>query len=513
MSESSRFAKNYFAIVLGFAVNIGLNAATMLLLGWGLSVGEFGVFSYALAIVGILSVVGQAGTSQYSVSFIPRNKHLIGDFLSAAQGLRVAAILPMLLAVVILALVTCTTTAGKETVIIMGLAMIIQLELFFIRDVFQAVEMNYLGSILLTVRACSLLAGIGIWYMAFHGPWIKLPEDSNRDLLGLAIIWVVTQVPAVILAMRMIGRRVAPLKIDWRPASWWWILKKSYLFALVSLVMVQPGTVETIILKVLKGSKNNDELGYYQVSLRLAMLTMLLAVSVSEAFRPIISRKFGESPAAFRRAIHSLHKYSFLTGVPIFLFTAVFAHDILGMLFGTKYLPATPLVQMICLANIINVTPPLWMVFHMTDLQHLSFRIGLVNLGVTVILCIILYPHIGMYGAAIATSATIVVSKLQTILYWRRHGYPMINSLLPLVSTLAVSILATGGSWLLLPYLHLAATFACFAVAVLVGTWTLAMDSSDRRAAIGVLSRAAKSRRNQAVDTLTPKESEQAEVP
>jgi len=495
MSESSRFAKNYVAMVASFTINIGLNAATMLVLGWGLTVDGFGVFSYALAIVGILSIIGQAGTNQYSISFIPRNRHLIGEFLSAAQGLRIAALGPMLLAVLVLALVTCKTTVSMEVVMIMGLAMLLQLELLFIRDLLQAVEMNYLGSFLLMVRAGALLAGIGVWYAVFHSPWAIVHSNDGLDLLSLAIIWVVSHVPAVILAMRMVGKYVSPMTINWSPASWWGILRKSYLFGMVSLVMLSAGTIETFVLNFYKEA-TNEQIAYYQVALRLAVLTMLPSLSLMEVFRPIISRKYGESPEAFKRTVHLLHKFAFTTGAPLFLFCAVFASEILGLLFRGKYQPAVPLVQIICLANLLTVAPPLWMVFHMTDLQHLSFRIGVVNTVVNIALCLLLCPRFGMYGAAWVTAAVVVVSKIQTIIYWLRHRYPVCKSPLPLLGIMAVAALACGVCWLLRPYVNIVVLFVLFAAAMLAAHWVIAMEPPERAAAMGVIQRAKEKLRN-----------------
>lgn len=474
MSETRRFTKNYVFMVLGYFMNFGIGAVTMLFIGWGLSVKDFGVFTYAVTITGLSSIIGQAGTGPYALAYVPRHRGEAASFLASSNGLRLYMALPMMLLLLGYNLASSASPMVIAAVMIIGVGAVVQLEVMFFRDFFRSVEMNPQGTMVLVFRGLCNVAGVIVWYVLFRG-----------SLMSLVVVWMASQVPAMFVGGWAIRKHICPVGLDLRPQSSWDIVKVSYMFAIVNLLILAPGTIETIMLKIFIGA-DTAQIGYFQIGIRLMGLSAVLSTNIEETFKPVVSRKFGESPEAFRATVHRVHKFCFFSGVPAYIFTAVFAQDILWCLFGTKYLPAADLLRIICLGAIIRDMPPIYMIFHMTGLQRYGFRIGAVMLALQVAVGLMLFPKFGMWGAAWSVPIVNLASKIQTVVYYWRRRYPVIASVRPLIVSAVLAAGVTGLCWLLRCWLGggwpgLVASGLTFLALVAAGHLVAVLDKDDRR--------------------------------
>ena len=81
-------------------------------------------------------------------------------------------------------------------------------------------------------------------------------------------------------------------------------------------------------------------------------------------------------------------------------------------------------MRILIAAQFFNLaTGPTGSFLNMTGLERTSFRNGIIGAALVVILSVLLIPHFGTIGAAIASAAsTVFRNSAATVAVWRRHG-------------------------------------------------------------------------------------------
>jgi PST family polysaccharide transporter len=94
------------------------------------------------------------------------------------------------------------------------------------------------------------------------------------------------------------------------------------------------------------------ELGYYTVAYRvLNAMTQILIQTSRDVALPTFSR-LQEDPERFRRALYSATQLTSALAMPMFLGMAVLSPELIRVLFGEQWLPATPIMQVLAMLGI-----------------------------------------------------------------------------------------------------------------------------------------------------------------
>lgn len=95
-------------------------------------------------------------------------------------------------------------------------------------------------------------------------------------------------------------------------------------------------------------------LGYYAIAYRvLQVMTQLLVFTTKQVALPTFSRLQTE-PERFRQAFYKATKFTSLVAFPTFLGMATLAPELVVSLFGAQWIPATPVMQVLAFAGMIN---------------------------------------------------------------------------------------------------------------------------------------------------------------
>ena len=95
-------------------------------------------------------------------------------------------------------------------------------------------------------------------------------------------------------------------------------------------------------------------LGYYTVAYRvLTIATELFTGVINSLVLPVLS-KLRDDRAAMQRAILKATRLTNATAMPIFIFIAVLAQDLLPVVFGDQWHSSIPILQALCLGGAIN---------------------------------------------------------------------------------------------------------------------------------------------------------------
>lgn len=127
-------------------------------------------------------------------------------------------------------------------------------------------------------------------------------------------------------------------------------------------------------------------LGYYAIAYRvLQVMTQLLVFTTKQVALPTFSRLKTE-PERFRQAFYKATKFTSLVAFPTFVGIIILASELVFSLLGSQWIPATPVMQVLALAGIINsISLFKGSVFMAMGKPSLQLKIGLLTTALNLI--------------------------------------------------------------------------------------------------------------------------------
>lgn len=179
------------------------------------------------------------------------------------------------------------------------------------------------------------VAGMSLAFAGF-GVWSLVVQNLANGLAGAVVLWRAS---------------------DWRPG--FRLSKKHYKELFTFGVSVAGNN----ILKVLV--RRSDDfligyflgptlLGYYTIGYRLLLVIMRLVTGIINAVAfPTFSR-LQQHPERMRRAFYNVTQYTSLLAFPVFMGLAALAPELVPALFGEKWAPSIPVMQVLALIGILQ---------------------------------------------------------------------------------------------------------------------------------------------------------------
>lgn len=168
------------------------------------------------------------------------------------------------------------------------------------------------------------------------GVWSLVGQNLVRALAGVFVLWWAS---------------------DWRPGLK--VSKKHYKELFSFGVSVTGNNFLTAIVR-----RSDDfliglflgptMLGYYTIGYRLLLVVTRLVTSITTSVVfPLFSR-IQHKPERIRRAFYNVTQYTSLLAFPVFIGMAVLASDLVLTLFGEKWAPSIPVMQILALIGILQ---------------------------------------------------------------------------------------------------------------------------------------------------------------
>ena len=285
--------------------------------------------------------------------------------------------------------------------------------------------------------AATMVGGVVGVSMAFagFGVWSLVAQSLAIGLAGAIILWRTS---------------------DWRPG--FNLSKKHYrdLFAFGAPVVGN---------NILKASFRRSDvfligyflgptlLGYYTIGYRLVLVMMRLVAGIinSVAF-PTFSR-LQRKPERMRRAFYNVTQYASLLAFPIFIGLAALAPELVPALFGEKWAPSIPVMQILALIGILQSAfvfngsvmracgKPSWQ-FGITLLTSICSVIGfllVVRLGIVAIAAS--FVIVGYLLAPISYAAVRRLIQVDFRTYLGQFAFPLFASLIMVIVILGLKYL------------------------------------------------------------------------
>lgn len=163
------------------------------------------------------------------------------------------------------------------------------------------------------------------------------------------------------------------------------------------------------------------DVGIYDVAARTATLSALVLISFAGIFSPMISSLHQQSLMGDLGYLYKdVSRWTFTGALVFFLITALLAKDIMAF-FGEDFIPGWPVIVIIAAAQLFNSSVgPTARILAMTGRQQMVMVATISSAITAIVLNLLLVPSYGIFGAAVATAAALVVSNSLSLFFVNR---------------------------------------------------------------------------------------------
>ncbi len=206
------------------------------------------------------------------------------------------------------------------------------------------------------------------------------------------------------------------------------LIKLSFPMLIASSAIAISTNLDTLMLRYFE---SDAIVGNYNAALKLAMLLSFAITSINALSAPQFSKLFHSGKIQeFRSSVQFTSKLITIAALPI-LFAVGFFPGLFLSLFGDGFENARLALQILCIGYFINAfCGPVDLLLQMVGKEKAFQWIIILSTVLNIVLNLILIPVYGLNGAAIATTISISVWNLSSLIYVRRKFGFWTNSLL-----------------------------------------------------------------------------------
>lgn len=164
------------------------------------------------------------------------------------------------------------------------------------------------------------------------------------------------------------------------------------------------------------------DVGIYNVAFRTAALSTLVLFALSGIFSPMVSSLYRRGLSQDLGYLYKdVSRWAFTGALVFFLITALLGRDIMAV-FGEDFVTGWPVIVIIAAAQLFSSSVgPTARVLAMTGHQRMVMFATLGSAAAAAVLNLALVPAFGIYGAAAATAAAMMLVNVLTLLSVRRY--------------------------------------------------------------------------------------------
>lgn len=405
-------------------IEAGLGFLTAVILGRVMGAENYGLYSYAMALAGIFTVISLLGQDKFSIREIAKF-HAKNNFLAVkTQALGATAkvmlftLVITLVAALVLAVVPFSFSSEKHNtlylaLIVFVLSVLIRLYIAFFQGIQKVITSLYPDKL---IRPLSFLLLVATAYLFvsdnLSAVWV-ISANALAALVALIALCVLWQKNTGNYGNANLNK--TQFVTGWRPAL---------PFALLAGISVVNSNVDILMLGFFV---SDADIGIYRITTRIATLVAFALTAVNTVFGPNISALFAQGNMQQLQLNASKAALASLSIALPFFCVFYFAGYWVLWLFGEDFTHGTNLLTLLSLGQLINaMAGSVGLLLMMTKHAKKAANSLLASVIVNVILNALLIPIYGVLGAAIATTASMVLLNVINV-YWVWH-YLKINS-------------------------------------------------------------------------------------
>jgi O-antigen/teichoic acid export membrane protein len=391
-STTRTVGRNVATQIAGRAGGAALGLALTAVLTRALTLDGYGSLSTALAVLGLVAVAHELGATPVASRALARDPGAAGPLLGTVAAARAVAAVPLAGAGAV-ALVAAGEGTGFALAAGGAIVLVLLGRSFESVDVVFHVAQRMARSVAASLagRAGFLGAALGL-----AGAGIRRPDPYLAAAVAGTAVSAVLRLrlagPLLASPLRFAAGRLRSLLREAAPTATAGILMAGYLHA------------DALVVRGLRGAR---EAALYNAPYRLFVLGAGLAGMVMVSAAPVLSARWIEDRAGFRRGVARLLGLGVLVAAPVAAIVAWQARPLLGALFGLGYEEAAGTLALLAVAAAAAAAGTVaTSALICADRAIWTARLAGVALVVNVGLDLALVPSMGGRGAAVATLVT-----------------------------------------------------------------------------------------------------------
>lgn len=360
---------------------------------------QFGVFSYAMALVAVFTSVASLGLQGVVVRDIVLDPNSTGETLGTSASLQVVAGIISYLALLILAFIV----HADEPVIKMAISIL-------------GISLLFKASETIKYRFESLV-------LSKYVVWTEITAITSAAAGKIVLILIEAPLMAFIViaviesALIALGLIFSIRKNRNFSAQWTYNSQRAKNLIISSWPLMLSGLAIMIYMRIdqimLHRMTDSTTVGLYSVAIKLSEVWYFIPVIIVASIFPSIIETKKQSNEAYLGRLQKLFKLMLLLAMCVAIPTTLFADWAVELIFGMEYRAAAPILVIHIWASIfvfMGVAGGQWLVLE--NLQIFSLERTLLGAISNISLNLLFIPDHGGVGAAIASLISYAVSGL-----------------------------------------------------------------------------------------------------
>ncbi len=446
--QTRRLARNVTWLSLQEVLIRVIGLATAIYLARVLSPSAYGALGVALAIVGILATLVQAGTGSRATRLTALDSDSVPETYAQMTGMRVVAAAVVISGIVLLAPALSRTFSFSATLMVLCSFLLLRPALTVVWA-FRGLDKMHVNAI----------AGVTEKALAFAG-LVLLVKGKGNDLLWVPVLEVAAALLMVWWLRKRLVRIYPSLAIEFRFRDWPDIFREAWPLGLAALL----GSVYLHGAILLLGWLDTSEAAAEFLVAQKLMLTMAVVIHViNKSAFPSISRLLTDNISHALDLLGRLLRYYLVMAIPVILLLALYADEVLNLLFGSAYSNSGPvLIILLAALPFLAINHSLQLLLRAIPRARAVLASRVASTLALLVLAALLIPRYAAAGAA----AAIVISEAAGMfllfwLVWQSSGSVPWNArcFVPILAGLAAALIFTmTDAWPVFFSLSLAAT-------------------------------------------------------
>ena len=407
MASRTSILKNTIALAIPNALNPLISFALILVISRYLGVDGLGKYSLVFSYFGLFATVASLGLADLVVresAKRPADTHLLlvnaglfGTFSSIA-------------ALICMNLLVWAMGYDKDLFqasLVCSFALVISTAVSYLEAIFRSKEKSeYVAFCFLAENLIRVIMCVGL-LLANYGIVALFTAVLISRIFGLAVL--------LFFYTRIFGK----LSWQYQPEIWNVLRTQSATFASIAIFSTIHVSIDQILLSKLKSI---ESVGIYSAADKLLTICKTIPIAFSSALLPVLTKAYSESPGEFRDLLTKSLGYILVVILPIVVGTFILSDRFIEVIYGMKFMPAGPVLQLHILSLI-----PFSMVFVLaqaliaSDNQAVDLKINIAAAFINFGLNLVFIPPLAEIGAVLATLLTIIIfNQLQNFYIKKR---------------------------------------------------------------------------------------------
>ncbi|MBI4087750.1 MAG: flippase [Candidatus Liptonbacteria bacterium] len=382
-----------------------------------LGAAEWGIFSYAVSLVGFVSVFTDIGISPILVRETAKSREdpeRQRKILSTSFYLKVFLLALGVLAVIFIAPRFMSLESPSVSTVLVFVTFILAFDTMreFGFSLIRALEkMEWEAGLYLLTNLAIVVTGFAALYLSR-----SVVSFTFAYALGTGIGMMAT----IFILWTTFREKIRGLFFSFSKKLMWYVLESAWPFAISSFLGVLLINTDILIIGWLRSA---EDVGLYSAGQRVVQLLYLLPSIINTSLLPTFSRLAGKDDQKLRSTLEGVLAFVFLIAIPLSLGGLILGKEIIGFLFGGGYVKAALPFQVLMLTMLIDFPTVILssMIFAYDKQKNLMIYSAIGGVS-NVIFDLLFIPRFGIAGSAIATLSAQFLGQI-----YLRHTAKKVN--------------------------------------------------------------------------------------